>query len=264
MGQFGVATAVADMGGGVFHCGVAEGWDINGNANGGYMLAMTGRAMARAVDRPDPITVTGHYLAPGKVGPAEVVAHVVKQGRRFATVSATLVAAGRPVLAALGTFGDLSDASDVPELVDGGPPDLPPPEECIRRADTRSSVNFSDRLDMRLHPDDARYDDEMPTGRALVRGWFRLNDDEPIDTIALLCCVDAFPPTAFNALLPRGWTPTVELTAHIRLRPSPGWLRCRFTTRFVTGDFLEEDGEVWDSQGRLVAQSRQLALLSRL
>ena len=264
MGQFAVATAVADTGGGVFHCGVAEGWDINGNANGGYMLALTGRAMARAAGRPDPVTVTGHYLSPGKVGAAEVVTHVVKQGRRFATVSATLSSQGKPVLAALGTFGDLESVSDDAELVDGGPPDLPPPDRCVSRSETSSSVNFSDRLDMRLHPDDARYGDEMGSGQALVRGWFRLHDDEPIDTVALLCCVDAFPPTAFNALLPRGWTPTVELTAHIRTRPAPGWLRCRFTTRFVTGDFLEEDGEVWDSRGRLVAQSRQLALLSKI
>jgi acyl-coenzyme A thioesterase PaaI-like protein len=263
-GAFSVATAVADMGGGVFHCGVAEGWDINGNANGGYLLAMTGRAMARAAGRPDPVSVTGHYLSPGKVGPAEVVAHVVKSGKRFATVAATLQAGGRPIIAALGTFGDLSQASDRAELVDGTPPDLPPPEACIPRSASHVTVNFSNRLDMRLHPEDATFGDDLPSGRALVRGWFRLHDGEPLDTTALLCCVDAFPPTAFNALLPRGWTPTIELTAHVRARPAPGWLRCRFSTRFVTGDLLEEDGEVWDAQGRLVAQSRQLALLSRL
>jgi hypothetical protein len=74
---------------------------------------------------------------------------------------------------------------------------------------------------------------------------------------------DAFPPTAFDARLPLGWTPTVELTAHVRARPEPGWLRCRFTTPFVTGGFLEEDGEVWDASGRSVARSRQLALVPR-
>jgi hypothetical protein len=79
----------------------------------------------------------------------------------------------------------------------------------------------------------------------------------------LLLAVDAFPPTAFNARLPVAWTPTIELTAHVRARPAPGWLRCVFTTRFFTGGFLEEDGEVWDATGRLVAQSRQLALVPR-
>lgn len=84
-----------------------------------------------------------------------------------------------------------------------------------------------------------------------------------MDTTGLLVAVDAFPPTIFFAGLPVAWVPTLELTAHIRARPAPGWLRGAFSTRFVTGGFLEEDGEVWDSEGRLVAQSRQLALLPR-
>jgi len=96
-----------------------------------------------------------------------------------------------------------------------------------------------------------------------MRGWFRLRDGEPADTIALLCAADAFPPTAFNADFPVAWTPTIELTVHVRARPEPGWLRCTFATHFVTGGFLEEDGEIWDSTGRLVAQSRQLALVPR-
>lgn len=54
---------------------------------------------------------------------------------------------------------------------------------------------------------------------------------------------------------------TVELTVHVRARPAPGWLACRSTTRFVAGGFHEEDFEIWDSTGALVAQSRQLALL---
>lgn len=264
-GRFAAATAVTPSGGGVYVGEVADGWDINGNANGGYLLAVVARALAAVTGRPDPVTVTAHYLSPGKVGPATVTTEVLKQGKRFATARATLTGHGKSVITALGSFSDLSGGDDEIALVDGAPPDLPPPERCVPRSSSQTgpAANFSSRLDLRLHPDDAGWDRGEPSGQALVRGWFRLHDDEPIDTIALLCAVDAFPPTAFNTHLPVAWTPTVELTAHVRARPAPGWLRCAFSTRFVTGGFLEEDGEVWDGTGRLVAQSRQLALMAR-
>jgi len=34
-----------------------------------------------------------------------------------------------------------------------------------------------------------------------------------------------------------------------------------FRTRVVHEGFLEEDGEIWSRDGRLLAQSRQLAIL---
>jgi acyl-CoA thioesterase len=54
---------------------------------------------------------------------------------------------------------------------------------------------------------------------------------------------------------------TIQLTVHLRAHPAPGWLACRATTRFVSNGYHEEDFEVWDSAGTLVAQSRQLALI---
>ena len=170
----------------------------------------------------------------------------------------------RPLLAVLGTFGELSSTDDAPEHVEGAPPDLPAPEDCVAMVGTDTfPPPFMRRVDLRLHPDDAGFTRGRPTGRPRVRGWFRLPGDEPVDPLALLCAVDAFPPTIFNADLPVAWTPTVELTAHVRSRPVPGWLACSFSTRFVSGGFLEADGEVWDAAGRLVAQSRQLALVPR-
>ena len=83
-----------------------------------------------------------------------------------------------------------------------------------------------------------------------------------LHAIALLLVVDALPPVTFDLGMP-GWAPTLKLTAHVRARPAPGWARVRHATRTIAGGCFEEDCEVWDAEGHLVAQSRQLALLPR-
>ncbi len=261
-GAFAEATRVEPLGDGRFAGAIAPGWDIVSNANGGYLLAIVGRALCEATGRPDPVTITGHFLSPGKPGPVTISTAIVKAGRRFTTATATLATDERPLLTALATFGDLADAEG-PEWSDREPPALPDPDECVPVVPAQTfPPAFMGKVELRLHPDDAQFA-TGGSGRPLMRGWFRLRDGEPLDTVGLLCAADAFPPTIFNADLPVAWTPTVELTAQVRSRPGPGWLRCHFATHFITGGFVEEDGELWDASGRLVAQSRQLALVPR-
>ena len=241
---------------------VQPGWDIVGNANGGYLLAIAARAAMLASGRPDPVTVTGHFLAPATPGPVLVTAEVLKEGRRFATVRATVSTLdGKPIVAALGSYGAL-DSREGPERVDAVPPDLPPVGDCVQVMATDTfPPPFMNNVDLRLHPDDVPFGAGESPGTPRVRGWFRWPGAEPLDTLGLVVASDAFPPTIFNANLPVAWTPTIELTTHVRERPTGEWLQCAFTTRFITGGFLEEDGELWDMDGRLIAQSRQLALL---
>lgn len=256
-------TAIAE---GHYQGRIASGWDIAGNANGGYLLGIVARALQAHSGRPDPVTVSAHFLRPGRPGPVEVHCETVKEGKRFATMQAQLRTEGKPALQVLAAYSDLSQPSSAPEKVAAAPPDLPPLEQCVSGrddGDNGAPFAFGERVDLRLHPDDAGFRTGNPSGHMCIRGWFRLPDDEPIDTLALLLAADSFPPNIFNADLPRGWAPTVELTVHVRARPQPGWLRARFTTRFVTGGFLEEDGELWDASGHLVAQSRQLGLVPR-
>lgn len=245
---------------------IAPGWDIAGNANGGYLLAILARAVTEVTGNPHPVTMTAHYLAPGRVGPVTIEVQQVRVGGRHATVMAIMRTEERPLIAALATTTRLQEDT-APLLLDATPPSLPPPEECVpmrRPPDAGDhSPTFVDQVDLRLHPEDAGFMNGGASGRAQVRGWFGLRDRGLVDPLALLVAVDGFPPTIFNAALPVGWTPTVELTAHLRAVQQPGWLRCSFTTRFVTGGYLEEDGEVWDGSGRLIAQSRQLALVPR-
>jgi len=259
--EFDRAIAIDEGGRGRLH----DGWDINGNANGGYLLAVAGNGLRAVAGRPDPISVTAHYLAPGKPGDVVVDARSVKQGKRFATVTGALTSGDRTLLQLVGTFGDLSASAGAgAEYMAGGPPVLPPIEQCIpRRSDGPFPVPFMDRLDVHLRSSDVGFISGVKSGVAETAGYLSFADGRPVDTLALLLVADAFPPAVFNLELDAGWVPTVELTVHVRAIPAAGPLRCVFRTRFVSGSMFEEDGEVWDSDGTLVALSRQLALLPR-
>lgn len=259
-GRFAAATAVAPAAADRYAAEVHDGWDIGGNANGGYLLAIAGRAMAAAAQRP-PLTITAHYLRPAPPGPVEIGVRIVRTGRRLATVAATMFQGGTAILELLGTFGEQQPGG--PSLRQGAPPELPPFDRCRPRPATAEAPALVAQLDVRLHPDDAGFVSGEPSGAAVVRGWFALADEEPIDACALLLAADAFPPPVFNTDLPVGWVPTIELTVHVRGVPAPGPLRCGFRSRFVDDGLVDEDGELWDSAGHLVAQCRQLALTPR-
>ncbi len=217
--------------------------------------------MAAQAERPDVATITAHFLRPGPAGPVSTHAHVVKAGRQFTTVQATM-SGENPILALLGSFTDLTAAPDDRTLLIEDEPDYPHPEDCSRISATDTfPPPIMDKVDLRLHPDDDFYNG--PSGTPVMRGWVNLLDGEAWDSLGVLLASDVFPPTIFNADFGVAWVPTIELTVHVRNRPAPGWLKCHFSSRFVTGGFVEEDGLMWDSEGTLVGQSRQLSLLPR-
>lgn len=262
-GRFAAATAVEPVGDtGRFTGVVHEGWDIGGNANGGYLMAIAGRAMATIAGRP-PLTLTGHFLRPAPAGTCTIDTTVIRSGRRLTTVVATLAMGGEPVMQLLGAFGDQQPGGiglRARESVE-----LPPYDRCAReQAPTNAPLPaLLQHVDVRLHPDDGGFRRGEPSRRPEMRGWFALADREPIDAIGLLLAADALPPPIFNSGLPTAWVPTVELTVHVRGTPAPGPLRCAFRSHHIHDGLLEEDGEIWDSAGTLVCQSRQLALMPR-
>lgn len=263
--DFDDAIAATAIGGSKFNANVQSGWDIGGVANGGYVLALVGSAMRQAANGLEPNTITAHYLAPLAAGDVEISTEVVKQGKRLTTVLATARQGERDAVRAIGAFGEVPDPSAGLVHIAGAPPVLPSFEECARRNSASGvfPVPLIDHVDVRLHPDDAGFARGQVSGRAIVRGWFAFPDRRPIDTLAMLLATDSFPPALFNLTGAPGWVPTIELTAHIRAQPEPGPLRCMFTSRFVQGGMFEEDGELWDSRGVLVCQSRQLGLVPR-
>jgi acyl-CoA thioesterase len=259
MSAFDTATAVHPReGGGVYDVDLDLGWSIRGKPNGGYLLAILTRAATTTADRPHALAVSGHFLRPPDGGPAEVRVETVKSGRTVSTLRSTLWQDGKPCLDSLITVGELDAAPVV--YAEEDMPALPSPQECRSRAETPFRVELLDHVDVLLDPRTAPFPE--PTGRPMMQGWFRFRDGADADPLALPLAVDAMPPTVFQLGL-LGWAPTVELTFLLRGLPAPGWLVFRAEATFVAGGWFDENATVWDSTGRLVAQSRQLALLGR-
>lgn len=278
--EFDRGIAVAPLADSAYAAELDGGWVVGGGVNGGYQLAVIGNAV-RATLEPsghvDPFSVSAHYLSASVPGPATVETRLVRQGGRFSTVAATLSqdvdGVATPRISALATYGDLDRAHDA--TTDAAAqalhlalpvPDLPPREQCVRSNDAPEEIRriapLLDRFGTLLDPATAMWAVGRPSRKGVIQGWFKLVDDRPLDPIALLMVVDALPPTTFDLGMP-GWAPTLELTAHVRAKPAPGWAVVRHATRTVAGGLFEEDCDVWDSTGRLVAQSRQLALQPR-
>ena len=262
---FGQATAITD-GPGRWSADLAEGWDIFGVTNGGYLMSIATRAMEAESGGRTLISATGSYVNPANAGRVDVDVEVLKEGRSLSTLRATISRDARDLVYVTGVFSDPDGERSDAHLVLAEPPDLPSPEECVEvipAEDAPFPPPFTGKIDLRIHPEDARAVEGVKTGVPLVRGWFRLRDDEPLNAHSVVLATDAMPPAIFNAELTIGWTPTVDLTVQVRNPTPTGWLACRLSSRFITDGMLEEDGEIWDEHGNLVALSRQLALVPR-
>ncbi|HZT67973.1 MAG TPA: thioesterase family protein [Acidimicrobiales bacterium] len=249
-------TALEPVGEGAWEGRVTDRWSIGAGPNGGYIAAILTRALMADSPFPQPLTMTVHYMTRPSPGPARLTVERLRQGRSHATLLVRM-AQGGPVAVALATTGRYRP--DEPVSLQSEAPAYPPPEECISgKGPSIAGLTFRDRFATRVgSPDDLAFLRTSP-GPAQTGGWSRLADGRPVDQIAVPLLMDSWPPAMFSTFL-GGNAPTIELTVHWRAEPRTDWHLLLFRSRFLAGGYVEEDGEMWDEDGRLVAQSRQLA-----
>jgi acyl-CoA thioesterase len=264
---FDVATDVTRTEGGGLIADLDPDWDVGGGIlNGGYLLSVVGRAAVLESPHAHPVAVSASYLRAPAAGPATVTVMAGPSGRTLAHSLVTLSDAGGPALTVQATTATLGTGpSD-----HGSPlPDVPTVEECFSVAEHRHLAppgvhvpGLSLKVDTRLDPATAGWALGQPSGEPVLRAWMRFADGREPDPLALLTFADALPPTSF-AMGNMGWAPTVQLQVLVRALPAPGWCLVEARTSEIAGGWVDEDYRIWDSTGRLVAQSRQLARAPR-
>jgi len=265
MGVFEFDASSALSGNGPVFGVVLDGrWDGQASTNGGFLLALVTRAIGEVLPFPDPIVASGFYLRPGSPGPAEVRTEVIQAGRTTAFGQASLCRDAKEMLRVTAAFTslDVAAARGGPSYTGGKPPVLPPPEQCqLLFGDGKAPITMIERIEYRLPQLPNWVTRTPPSGTPVFEGWMRFADGREPDLLSLPMFVDAVAPAVLEVGV-RAMT-TVELTVYLRARPAPGWLAFRTQTRYLADGYFEEDAELWDSAGRLVAQSRQLALVLR-
>lgn len=251
--------------------------------NGGALMATVLRAVLDCSPHPHPVATTANFLRVPQLAAAEVHVSWLKQGKTASIARATLVQDGQPVLDTTTTTGTLlsGPAGAGPGAADGAEPAssqlLDWTGERPRIADiadcldlgswpgtvaSDGTAGFAAHVEVLLDPACTGWRQHEPSGVPEMSGYVRLREHRDPDALLLALAVDALPPVVFG-LGATGWAPTVALTWHMRGVPVPGPLQVAARCRHVSGGWFDEEAEVWDAAGRLVAQSRQLARVGR-
>jgi Thioesterase-like superfamily len=267
------AMALTPAGDGVYDGELNEHWTIGPKVHGGAMLALCANAAVKEYsmrsdlrDQPSdgaaPIAVSGNFLWAPEPGAMRVVTTVRKRGRRVSLIDVELNQGDRTAVRAAITLGD--PEHHVPPLLSVNPviplmqPDPPPGLEPIGPGHPMENiVHLARGCDIR--PSLTTFTPRGDGGPPIIEYWVRPKGVAP-DLLFALLCGDVSAPVTFGVNR-RGWAPTVQLTAYLRALPADGWLRVLCTTVQIGQDWFDEDHIVVDCEGRIIVQTRQLAMV---
>lgn len=234
---------------------------------GGYVAAIALRAMAELV-QPGfvPVALTAQYLTAAAVGPADVEARLLRQGRSAAFTTATVRQGERNELGANASFFLPVEGPTLLALL---PPMIPPPEACVPMMppappDMRPPFhgNFDFRISEEAFKEANPEDDFIFWARYHEQTW---EGDLVVQAASLIPLLDmAVFPASFRAIPNFPGAVTLDLTAHWHSHPaSQDWLLLRGRCQHTSNGILNGWAEAWTPEGKLLATSSQQAVLRK-
>ncbi len=253
-----VATGKSEKkGSSIHHVNISERYNVVSHPNGGYLMAVMASRLMDISDKGRTPIITTNFLAPSSVGPADVRITEISRSKSFSRFEGRLIQGNNEVVRSMGTFmaDDLHCSLDRYEEQS---PVVMPPDEC-EAMPGMPDFSLFDTMDIRLEPQSAGWMKGQNGDKSEVKGWIRFREERPFDIFGIILAADSFFPPILVTQGMSSWVPTIEMSVNIRNLPEGYWLKGIFRTKHITCGLLEEDGELWDEAGNLVAISRQIA-----
>jgi hypothetical protein len=260
--DFDQATAISELGDGVFEWVVPDGWQQGRGAWGGLPIGAMVRSVAMAQGDAERLirSISCQIYAPVLCGSVTITTHLIRRGSAMSTWSASVAdesgALCAQVVAITGVARQLVDPppyatwstitapkvpdwSQVPAIV---LPDFAPP--------------FSRHIEQRLI-------EGVPMGGGPARalGWVRFPHQHRWSAEQVFAVVDAWWPTVLVPMTEMRPMATVNFTAHLLMNPEslPAEQPLIFESSLLGADagFTSETRRLWTGDGRLVLENLQ-------
>ena len=235
---------------------ITDNWSVNGIPDGGYLMAILAKAMMQHSEMQATPIITANFLNRCEPGDAEVLIEKMVASKQFNRFQGSLRQNGKEKIRAFGTFRDNKDCPL--ESYEASCPEIAELDKCLPVPEF-PNFNLFSQMDVRLDPVCTGWWSGKLSGKSEIKGYVKFKNHRPFDIPSILLIADSFPPPVLSSQGMVAWVPTIELSVSIRQIPTAEWLKCSFRTRFITCGILEEDGEIWDQKGELIAISRQIA-----
>jgi len=239
---------------------------VGNTPHGGYLKALMNKALSIILPHQHAINSNVYYLDRTENAPAELHVEVIRTSRGSSMGQVRLIQEGRLTCLFSGLFSDFNFMKGA----NGLETKLPEIMSSVDEADFQSmnydklkkgfTPSFIQQLNLRVHPKHAWWDRDTKADDAEARcsAFLELEGGIP-DAFVLSYLSDILPPVVTNKYGPLGWVPTLTLTTNIRQLPTTSKLFIDGIAKDLNNGYFEQDCNIWDMEGNLVATSRQIA-----
>ena len=239
---------------------------VGNTPHGGYLLALMNKALSSVLTHPNSINSNVYYLDRTEPKPAELHVEVIRTSRGSSMGQVRLMQNGKLTCLFSALCSDFQYMkghsgleTPLPEIMNS----VPENQFKVMNYENfkaGSTPSFIQQLEMSVRPDHAWWDRDisMDVAEARCSAFLELKGGAA-DTFVLSYLADILPPVVQNKYGSLGWVPTLTLTCNIRQLPKTNRLFIDGLAKDISNGYFEQDCNIWDMDGNLVATSRQLA-----